>query len=74
MFAGAVFARRVVVVDGDVGLVVLAGAVRVLLLELVLDLVSPVVVLPPAGWAAAVQAQLIKIAQNKSSRICNFIN
>ena len=46
--AGAVFARRFVVA-GVAGLIVFAGGVREVLLELVLDLVPPVVVLPPAG-------------------------
>ena len=73
--AGAVFVRLLDDdADGVAGLVVLVGAVRVLLFEFVFGFVSGVVVLPPAGWAAAVQAQLINIAQHKSKRICGFIS
>ena len=56
MFAGAVLARRFVDDAGVAGLVVF-GVVRELL-ELVLDFVPLVVVLPPAGWATAELARM----------------
>lgn len=61
--AGAVFGRfdDAAVVVGFVGL-------GVLVLEFVFDFVSVVVVLPPAGWANAMEEEAIRMAQNRSSR------
>lgn len=47
--AGAVFVRLRGDAGGFAGFVVLAGPLRVLLFEFVLDVVPVVVVLPPAG-------------------------
>lgn len=66
MFAGVAFARRFVDAADVDGLVVFAGAVRVVLFELVFDFV--VVVLPPAGWADAMPAEPITAAATTHAR------